>query len=55
MLSLKKDMLTLDSLMGEHHVRRALSRRTSSSKCDAAIRKVIMLGKEWEPPPFKAA
>ena len=50
MLSLKKKMLTLDSLMVEPHIRRA-----SSSEHDAAISKVIMLGKEWEPPPYKAA
>jgi len=49
MLSLKKEMLTLNSLMVEPHIRRA-----SSSEHDAAISKVIMLGKEWEPPPYKA-
>jgi len=42
----QEEMLTLDSLMVEPHIRRA-----SSSKHDAAISKVIMLGKEWEPPP----
>jgi len=46
----QKEMLTLDSLMVEPHIRRA-----SSSEHDAAIGKVIMLGKEWEPPPYKAA
>ena len=45
-----KEMLTLDSLIVEPHTRRA-----SSSEHDAAISKVIMLGKEWEPPPYKAA
>ena len=43
----QKDMVTLDSLMREPHIRRASSRR-------ASIR-VIMLGNESEPPPFKAA
>jgi len=46
----QKEMLTLDSLMVEPHIRRA-----SSSEHDAAIVKVIMLGKEWELPPYKAA
>jgi len=46
----QKEMLTLDSLMVEPHIRRA-----SSSEHDAAIGKVIMLGKEWEPPPYNAA
>jgi len=46
----QKEMLTLDSLMVEPHIRRA-----SSSENGAAISKVIMLGKEWEPPPYKAA
>ena len=45
----QKEMLTLDSLMVEPHIRRA-----SSSEHDAAISKVIMLGKEWEVPPYKA-
>jgi len=36
-------MLTLDSLMVEPHIR-----RSSSSEHDAAISKLIMLGKEWE-------
>ena len=49
----QKDMMTLDNLMGEPHIRRASNRRTSSSKCDASIRKVIMFGNEWEPSPFK--
>jgi len=46
----QQEMLTLDSLMVEPHIRRA-----SSSEHDAAISKVIMLGKEWEPLPYKAA
>ena len=46
----QKEMLTLESLLVEPHIRRA-----SSSEHDAAIGKVIMLGKEWEPPPYKAA
>jgi len=46
----QKEMLTLDSLMVEPDIRRA-----SSSKHDAAISKVIMMGKEWEPSPYKAA
>jgi len=46
----QKEMLTLDSLMVEPHIR-----RVSSSEHDAVIGKVIMLGKEWEPPPYKAA
>jgi len=46
----QKEMLTLDSLMVEPHIRRA-----SSSDHDAAINKVIMVGKEWEPSPYKAA
>ena len=46
----QKEMLMLDSLMVEPHIRRA-----PSSEHDAAISKVIMLGKEWEPPPYKAA
>jgi len=50
MLSLKKEMLTLDSFIMEPHIRRVLI-----SEHDASISKVIMLGKEWEPPPYKAA
>jgi len=46
----QKEMLTLDSLMTEPHIRRA-----TSSEHDTAIRKVIMLGQGWEPPPYKAA
>ena len=46
----QKEMLTLDSSMVEPHIRRA-----SSSEHDTAISKVIMLGKEWEPPPYKVA
>ena len=46
----QKEMLTLDILMVEPHIRRA-----PSSEHDAAISKVIMFGKEWEPPPYKAA
>jgi len=46
----QKVMLTLDNLMVEPHIR-----RTSSSEHNAAISKVIMLGKEWEPSPYKAA
>jgi len=42
----QKEMLTLDSLMVEPHIRRALR-----SEHDAVIGKVIMFGKEWEPPP----
>jgi len=45
----QKEMLTLDSLMVEPHIRRA-----SSSDHDAAINKVIMVGKEWEPSPYQA-
>ena len=45
----QKEILTLDSLRVEPHIRRAWS-----SEHDAAISKVIMLGKEWEPPPYKA-
>jgi len=41
-------MLTLDTLMVEPHIRRA-----SSSEHDATISKVIDLGKEWEPTPYK--
>jgi len=44
----QKEMLTLDSLMVEPHIRRALS-----SKHDTTISKVIMLSKELEPPPYK--
>jgi len=46
----EKEMLTLDSLMVEPHIRRA-----SSSENNVTISTVIMLGKEWEPPPYKAA
>jgi len=46
----QKEMLTLDSLMVEPHIRRA-----SSSEHDTVIGKVIVLGKEWEPPPYKVA
>jgi len=46
----QKEMLPLDSLMVEPHIRKA-----SSSEHDAAISKAIMLGKEWEPSPCKAA
>jgi len=46
----QKEMLTLDNLMVEPHIRRA-----SSSEHDAAISKVITLGKEWELPLYKAA
>jgi len=46
----QKEMLTLECLMVKPHIRRA-----SSSEHDAAISKVVMLGKEWEPPPYKAA
>jgi len=46
----QKEMLTLDSPRVEPHIRRA-----SSSGHDAAISKVIMLGKEWEPSPYNAA
>jgi len=45
----KKEMLTFDSLMVEPHVRRTLI-----SEHDTSISKVIMLGEEWEPPPYKA-
>ena len=50
----QKEMLTLDSLMGEPHIRRASGRRALSSKYNAEISKIIMLSKEWEPPPYKA-
>ena len=46
----QKEMLTLDSLIVEPHIRRALN-----SEHDTAIGKVIMLCKEWGPPPYKAA
>ena len=46
----QKEMLTLDSLIVEPHIRRALR-----SEHGAAISKVIMPGKEWEPSPYKAA
>jgi len=45
---LQTEMLTLDTLMVEPHIRRA-----SSSEHDATISKVIDLGKEWEPTPYK--
>jgi len=46
----QKEMLTLDSLIVEPDIR-----RTSSSEHVTSISKVIMFGKEWEPPPYKAA
>ena len=46
----QKEMLALDSLMVEPHIR-----RTSNSKHDTAISKVIMFGEEWELPPYKTA
>jgi len=46
----QKEMLTLDSLMMEPHIRIA-----SSSEHDTAIDKVIMVSKEWELSPYKAA
>jgi len=46
----QKEMLTLDGLMVEPHIR-----RVSSSEHDTAISEVIVLGKEWELPPYKAA
>jgi len=45
----QKEMLTLDSLMVEPHIRRA-----SNSEHNAGIGKVIMLSEEWEPSPYKA-
>jgi len=44
----QEGMLTLDILMAEPHLKRAWC-----SKHGAANSKVIMLGKEWEPPPYK--
>jgi len=44
----QKGMLTLDNLMAEPHLKRVWC-----SKPCAANSKVIMLGKEWEPPPYK--
>jgi len=46
----QKEMLTLDSLMVEPHIR-----KTSRNKHDAVISKVIMFDKECKQSPYKAA